>query len=238
VRVTRRFSHGFRLQSTYTLSKSLDDASSIGGGMPVVVQNDQNIYAERSLSSFDQRHRFSSQFSYELPIGERRKYFANAGPFIQKLIAGWNLDGSYSLNSGQPVTAQLLGNVTNNSGTGATASERPDSTGISPSLPGDQRNTAHFFNTLAFAIPQPGKFGNAGRNTITGPGSNLLNLSLRKTFRLDENNRRADLSWNISNALNHPNWGGVSTVVNALNFGRVTSVGAMRAMVFNLRISF
>ncbi len=238
VRVTRRFSHGFRFVSAYTLSKSLDNASSIGGGNPTVVQNDQNIDAERSLSSFDQRHRFSNSFSYELPVGERRKYLANASPFFQKLIAGWNLDGTYSLSSGQPLTARLLGNVSNNSGTGATFSERPDSTGISPEIPGNERTTLHFFNTQAFAIPQPGLFGNAGRNTITGPGTNLLNLSLRKTFRLDENNRRADLSISINNALNHPNWGGVSTVVNALNFGQVTSVGQMRTVTFNLRVSF
>jgi hypothetical protein len=238
VRVTRRFSHGFRLVSSYTLSKSLDNASSIGGGNITVVQDDHNIYAERSLSSFNQTHRFDNNFSYELPIGERRKYFSNASPFVQKLIAGWNLDGSYQLHSGQPITARLLGNVSNNSGTGATASERPDSTGASPNLSGSDRTTGRFFNTAAFAIPQPGKFGNAGRNTITGPGSNLLNLSLRKTFRLDENNRSAALSWNINNALNHPNWGGVSTVVNALHFGQVTSAGGMRTMTFNLRISY
>ncbi len=237
VRVMRRFSQGFRLVSSYTLSKSLDNASSIGGGSMTVVQNDHDIYAERSLSSFDRRHRFDNNFSYELPFGERRKYLSNASPFIQKLIAGWNLDGTYQLYSGQPLTASLLGNVSNNSGTGATSSERPDSTGISPNLSGGQ-TTGRFFNTAAFAIPAPGLFGNAGRNTITGPGTNLLSLSLRKTFRLDENNRRADLVWNVTNALNHPNWGGVSTVVNALNFGQVTSVGSMRQMTFSLRISF
>ena len=94
-----------------------------------------------------------------------------------------------------------------------------------------------FFNTAAFAIPS-GPYGTAGRNTITGPGSNLVNLSVRKGFRLDENNRRLDFSWQVQNLLNHPNWGGISTTINALNFGQVTSVRAMRSMTFNLRISF
>ncbi|HYK87769.1 MAG TPA: TonB-dependent receptor [Acidobacteriota bacterium] len=238
VQVVRRFSQGFRLQSAYTLSKSIDDTSGVGGGSLVVVQNDRDIDAERSLSSFDQRHRFDNSFSYELPFGDRRKFFAGASPFVQKLIAGWSLNGNYQLYSGTPLTARLLGNVTNNSGTGSSASERPDSTGASPVLSGSSQTTAHFFNTLAFAIPQPGLFGNAGRNTISGPGTNQLNLSMRKSFRLDDNNRRVDLTWQVSNALNHPNWGGVSTVINALNFGQVTSVRPMRQMTFNLRINF
>ena len=65
-----------------------------------------------------------------------------------------------------------------------------------------------------------------------------MNLQVRKSFRLDENNRRIDFSWQAQNLLNHPNWGGVSTTVNALNFGQVTSVGRMRNMTMNLRISF
>jgi hypothetical protein len=66
----------------------------------------------------------------------------------------------------------------------------------------------------------------------------MLNLSLRKNFRLDESNRRIDFSWQVQNLLNHPNWGGVSTTVNSLNFGQVTSVRQMRSMTFNIRISF
>ncbi len=42
----------------------------------------------------------------------------------------------------------------------------------------------------------------------------------------------------VQNLLNHPNWGNVSTAVNALNIGQVTSVRAMRSMSVNLRISF
>ena len=79
-----------------------------------------------------------------------------------------------------------------------------------------------FFNTAAFTIPA-GEYGNAGRNIIPGPGSSVVNLSVRKGFRLDENNRRLDFSWQVQNLLNHPNGSSVSTTVNALNFGQVTA---------------
>jgi hypothetical protein len=136
------------------------------------------------------------------------------------------------------LTARLLGNVANNSGTGSNYSERPDSTGIAVPLPRGERTTSEYFNVQAFAIPRPGLFGNAGRNTIPGPGTNLLNATLRKSFRLDDNNRRLDFTCQVSNVLNHPNYAGVATVINALNFGRVTSARTMRTMGFSLRLNF
>jgi len=238
VRLNRRFSQGMRIQGSYTLSKSIDNASRIGGGGSQVVQDDGNISAERSLSSFDQRHRFEAQFYFDLPFGERRRILANASPFLNTIIAGWSLNGTYQLISGTPLTARILGNVSNNSGTGSNYSERPDATGVGVTLPGDQRTTFHYFNTGAFAIPEPGQFGNAGRYTIPGPGTNLLSLSLRKSFVLDDNNRRVDFRWQVSNALNHPNFGGVATTINATNAGRVTSVRTMRQMQFHIRINF
>ena len=66
----------------------------------------------------------------------------------------------------------------------------------------------------------------------------MVNLSIRKGFNLDDNYRRLDLSWQIQNLLNHPNWSGIGTTLNALNFGQVTGVRAMRSMTFNLRIRF
>ncbi len=45
------------------------------GGGGTVAQNDQDLGAERGLSSFDQRHRFNGDFTYELPFGATKKWF-------------------------------------------------------------------------------------------------------------------------------------------------------------------
>ena len=37
--------------------------------------NDQNFRGERGLSSFDQRHNLRLNYNYELPFGERKKFF-------------------------------------------------------------------------------------------------------------------------------------------------------------------
>jgi hypothetical protein len=233
--LTRSLSHGFNINNTYTLSKSIDDASGIGGGL-IVAQNDTNLATERSLSSFDRRHNFQTTFSYELPIGQNRKFFAGASAKMLNFIAGWTFSGNFQLASGIPLTARYV-SVSTGSGAALYDSVRADATGLPVNLAWGDRTVAEFFNTTAFAIPA-GQFGNAGRDTITGPGSNLVTLSVRKSFRLDENNRRVDFSCNVQNLLNHPNWTSVSTTVGSQNFGQVTGVGAMRAMTFNLRVSF
>ena len=76
--MVHRFTHGVSFQGIYTYSKSLDNASSIGGTGGIVVQQDGNYAAERGLSSFDMRHQFRFTSTYELPFGERNRW-ANHG---------------------------------------------------------------------------------------------------------------------------------------------------------------
>jgi uncharacterized membrane protein YgcG len=232
--LTRRFSHGFQISNAYTLSKSIDDASGIGGGL-TVAQNDLNLYAERSLSSFDQRHNFSSNFSYELPIGSNRMFFAGTSTKVQNFIAGWSFNGTFTMASGSPLTARYQSSTS--SGSSQYNSIRADATGQDPTIAWSDRTMSEYFNTAAFTAPA-GQYGTAGRYTITGPGQILLNLNLRKSFRVDENGRRIDFSAQASNLLNHVNWRSIGTTVNTLTFGQVTGVGGMRGITMYLRISF
>jgi hypothetical protein len=233
--LSRRFSRGFNMMNSYTFSKSIDNA--LGSSGSVVAQDDSNLAAERALSNQDQRHNFQTSFMYELPFGQNRAFFAGASTKIQNLISGWTFNGNLTIASGTPISARYASSSGSASGAALYNSLRADATGLPIALPGSERTIQNFFNTAAFSIPS-GKYGNAGRNTIPGPGSSMVNLSMRKSFRLDENNRRLDISWQIQNLLNHPNWGGVSTTVNALNFGQVTSVRAMRSMTADVRIRF
>jgi hypothetical protein len=235
VQLLRRFSHGFNISNSYTFSKSIDDSSGSGGSS--VAQNDANLVAERSLSSQDQRHNFQTNFTYDLPIGQNRMFLAGASSKVLNFVSGWTFNGNFTMASGSPLTARYASSSGSGSGAALYNSLRPDATGLPAGIDWGDRTLLKFFNTAAFAIPS-GPYGNAGRNTITGPGNILMNLSIHKNFRLDENNRRLDFSWQVQNLLNHPNWGGVSTTINTLNFGQVTSVRAMRSMTMNLRINF
>ena len=87
------------------------------------------------------------------------------------------------------------------------------------------------------AKPAPGQWGNAGRNSITGPAQFTLNASLGRTFRLGDR-LNADLRFDASNALNHvtfPTW---NTTVTSAQFGLPTVANAMRTVRVSMRVRF
>ena len=83
---------------------------------------------------------------------------------------------------------------------GTNCSLRADVTGA-PIVDRGSDASRDFFNTLAFAVPAAGTFGNSVRNAITGPGSHQLNASLIRDIRLG-GNRALTLRVNANNLLN------------------------------------
>ena len=236
--VRRQFRSGFSLDAEYTFSKSIDDAASVGGAGHTVAQNWQDLAAERGLSAFDVRHRLTLRQNYELPFGDRKR-FLNHGGRLASVLGDWRLNGSATIQSGNPFTARALGNLSTGAGTGAYQALRADATGLAVSLPASQRTTLEYFNTAAFAAPAPGTFGNAGRNTIPGPGRINFSMSLGRFLMISrEKNIGADVRVEANNIFNTPQFSGLATVVNATDFGRVTSVGSMRELTFSMRVRF
>jgi Carboxypeptidase regulatory-like domain len=233
VRVLRRFNHGLMINGTYTYSKSIDNASSIGGGQQVIAQDSSDPPAERGLSSFDMRHQLRIGYMYELPFGDRKRW-ANGG-WTRSIFGGLRFSGSLTAHSGSPFTARVFSGSC--SVVGGMFSERANQVG-DPNLPASQRTTVLWFNTAAFSLPT-GCIGDASRNSITGPGLLVWNAALSKTIPLGRDGlRRIDFRINSSNLLNHPNYTGLSTVVNSATFGSVTDVGSMRSFSITSRVNF
>ena len=226
------------MSANYTFSKSIDDASSVGGGGGGVAQNYLDLQAERGLSAFDVRHRLLLSHTYEFPFGERHRYL-NHGGGLARILGDWQVSGNAQLQSGIPYTARVLGNLSNNTGIGAYGSQRADATGVPAGLPASEQSTLRYFNTDAFALPLPGQFGNAGRDTIPGPRTIDFNMSLDRHVTISqEKGVRADFRVEANNIFNTPSYSGLGSVVNATNFGRVTSVKGMRTLDFSLRLRF
>jgi Carboxypeptidase regulatory-like domain/TonB dependent receptor-like, beta-barrel len=234
----RQYHNGLSLDAEYTFSKSIDDAASIGVAGHTVAQNWQDLRAERGLSSFDVRHRFTLRHSYELPFGDRKR-FLNHGGAMAGVLGDWRISGNATIQTGTPFTARVLGNLSAGAGTGAYQALRADATGAPVSLPASQRTTLEYFNTAAFTQPLAGELGNAGRNTIPGPGRVVFNMSLGRFLTFSrEKNIGADIRVDANNIFNTPTFNGLATVVNATDFGRVTSVGSMRTLNFSMRLRF
>jgi hypothetical protein len=94
-----------------------------------------------------------------------------------------------------------------------------------------------FFNLAAFTVPPAGIYGNAGRNTIPGPGLVNVNLAFARSFNLAER-RRLEFRIESNNVLNHVNYTSLYTVVNALNYGLPSEAGSMRTMQAVVRFRF
>jgi hypothetical protein len=234
LRVRKRLSHGLSVGGTYVFSKSIDNASSIGGGAVVVAQDPNNLAAERGLSSFDQRHKFTGDFLYELPFGTGKRWLSAAGP-LARTFGNWTFSGTFTIASGTPLTPYILGNVADVA-RGSNGSLRPN---IVPGAPLTVANPGigQWFNTSAFTAPPTGQYGNAGRNIIIGPGTILFNMSMAKTFPFKET-KSLEFRLTANNVFNHPNYTGVDTNLNSPTFGQIISVGTMRTLLFSSRFRF
>jgi trimeric autotransporter adhesin len=232
-RARRRLAQGVSGGATYTLSRSMDNASTIGGGAVVVAQNDKDLAAEWGLSSFDQRHRLSADFSWEIPFGQGRRWLA-ADNAWSKVFGGWILSGTVIASSGSPFTARVVGNPADvNRGTNGTL--RADYNGAPISL--SDPTVDQFFNTAAFSVPAIGTFGDAARNTIRGPGSTTLNMSVQKSVSLS-GLRGFSVRVQATNVLNSVQWSTIDTVVNSPTFGHVVAVRPMRTVQLVARVLF
>ena len=230
-RLTRRFRRGVSANAYYSFGKSIDNASTFGGGGVTVAQNDKDLSAERGISSFDLRHTFSLFYMFSTASGR------GGGGSVTRQVQNafwkdWTLTGGVTIRSGSPFTAQVLGNRSDQGGTGSVGSGRADATGL-PLYTG-----TGFFNLAAFTIPPPGRFGNAGRNTIRGPVFFSMNMSFGRTFRFKDNRRSVDLRAEASNVLNSVNITRIGTVVNAVTYGLPLNAAPMRSVSLNLRMRF
>ena len=227
----RRSRSGLGTQVAYTLSRSQDDAPSIGGGGSVVAQDEQNLAAEWGLSSFDRRHDLSASLNLELPFGPTARWL-NDGGAASTLLQDWSLDLSFQWRAGTPLTPRVLGASSDIAG-GTNGTLRANYNGDPIAV--DDPDLDQFFNTAPFSVPAAGTFGSAPRNLIIGPGSKDLSASVQRTFQVGR--QRFTVRMRASNLLNLVNYSRVNTVVNSPSFGQVTSVRPMRSVTLQVRFS-
>ncbi len=231
IRLNRRFNHGLSFGGYYQFAKSIDDSSTFGGAGNTVAQNWLDLSAERGLSSFDVRHEFSGTFLWTSPVAGPGSHIA-AESKTGRFLKDWQLSGGITAQTGNPLTPRILGNTQQLAQTGGIGKGRAEATGEPVDAgPG-------FFNLDAFtAVIPPNQFGNAGRNTIPGPGLFSLNLAFGRSFTFAER-RRLEFRFEANNVLNNVNYTNLYTVVNAVNYGLPSAAGAMRTVDAVVRFRF
>ena len=201
ITATKQSSRNLQFNSSYVYSKSLDQNSL--SSQAVILQDSYNQASNYGRSDFDTRHRFVFSGIYTLPL--------RAHPGLTgTVLGGWQISAVAQLQGGNPFTV-----VTNSGANGTAGTIRPDRVGA----PGIQHSflangsvqyitpsvCATATAGCAFAIPA-NTFGTLGRNTLTGPGFQNLDLSLAKSFPVY---REASVQFRADafNVGNHPNLG-------------------------------
>jgi hypothetical protein len=249
IQLRRRLSNGFTATVQYTYSKAIDDASAFSGAglttaasssgavnssgtmsssAPSIAQNWLDLAAERVPSTFDQRNLLSFQIQYTSGEGIRGGELLSG--WRGTIFKEWTFTSQLTYGSGFPETPVYLTNV---AGTGVTGTIRPSYTGA----PINAAPAGFFLNPAAFAAPAPGEWGNAGRDSITGPGQFALNSSIGRTFRLGAR-LNADWRMDATNVLNTVTYTSWNTTVTSPLFGLPNQANTMRKLQTTFRVRF
>ncbi len=94
IEITKRFARGLTLHGNYTFSKAIDEVTDYNSDFQPVDQT--NLRAERALSSFDQRHKFTAYAMLQTPRG------AGGANALRKALGEWSFTPILRASSGRP----------------------------------------------------------------------------------------------------------------------------------------
>lgn len=237
-KLEKRLSHGLAFLVSYTRSKLIDDAGSVFDASIVTgpvanfpVADSFNRALEKDVSTGDIPNVFVTSFTYDLPFG-RGRYFNFSG-IADKLLGGWGIAGTILLQSGLPFPVTQITNFNAFAGFGT---QRPNSLRNS-TLPSDERSTARWFDTSAFAVAPQFTLGNSSRNPVRGPGYRTADIAFIKRTYFGEV-RNFEFRTEIFNLTNTPPLANPNGVVGNAAFGTITSAGDPRVIQFGLKLNF
>jgi hypothetical protein len=208
--LSKRFSHGLNTRVAYTYSHDIS--------MNTSILIPEYRHYDRYTSTLDRTHALVWAATYELPFGKNKQLLREG--IMARVAGGWTLGGMFTHYSGIPFSVTSSATSCNCPGNEQTANQvQPNVAIVGSGLGGEP-----YFDPLAFTPVTTATFGNAGFNTLRGPGSTNLDLNLFRNFRITERMRaqiRAE-SFNISNSPHFSN-----PASDASNL-QLTSTGAVK----------
>lgn len=246
--VRKQFGNGLQFDLNYTLSKSIDLASTTeGGSFSGFVINTWNPSQMRAVSAYDTLHQVNLDFVYKLPVGRGQRYASSVPKFVDAFIGGWEVSGLYRQTSGLPLTIingqrwptnwNVDANATpNGQPIPAVVSTGNASTGVPNLWQNPGQAFAGFSETMA---------GQSGlRDNLRGNGIFDIDSGVYKAFRMPYNEHHLlQFRWetyNLTNSVRFDPGSGVSnSVLIASSFGKFSNtLGNPRQMQFALRYTW
>ena len=203
--LSRTFYHSMGFNTSFTWAKAISESDTNNSGAILLgnashSENPLDRHADRSISQFSIKRRWTLNGVYELPFGRGQKYLGGAKGITQAVLGGWQANTLLEVRDGIPFSV-LAGYGITNVGDNLTFPDRTNILRPNPVLGG----VDHYFDVNAFSVQQPGFLGNAPRNSVIGPGFVQWDWSFAKNFKVTERNNlqfRAE----FFNVINHPNF--------------------------------
>jgi hypothetical protein len=193
VQVKKAMSHGFQIGGNYTWAKNID----IGSGAVAADQYTNSVtgllwYCEpcrRGLADTDVRNNITVDYLWNIPTA------ASFPSPVKAILGNWQAGGILTIENGRPFSVLMDGDPLG----GLSVQQRPDrvfSPGCTTRVnPG---NAQQYIKLECFTPPNPStQYGDAGRNTLIGPGLISLDFSLFKTIPLKKISEASDLQFRM-----------------------------------------
>jgi hypothetical protein len=178
IQATKRMSHGLQLQTSFTWAKNIDTGSASNIGDPFVNSIVNLLWfcksCRRGLSDYNIGRAFKVNYIYEVPTPK------NWGAAASHVLGGWEVGGIVTAQDGVPFTPVLAGDPLGM--LGAEPTDYPNRlTGPGCDTAVNPGNPSNYIKLSCFAFPNPANLmGNAGRNSLIGPGLVNFDFSLFK----------------------------------------------------------
>jgi len=224
--LNKQLSHGLTVMTSYTWGRTFDMGSDDSSSL----FNPFNYTAARGPADFDIRNSYVASFIWTLPSPEGNALWNRA------FVKGWMLSGIVQLHTGTPFTI-LSGADRSQSGVGL---DHADQIGPTKTYNGSSHaaEVAKWFNTASYTTNAIGTFGNSRRNSLVGPGNEVVDFGFSKPLPTPESFQlifRAE----AFNILNHANFGTPSAnFASQSTFGQIQSASAPRDVQVSLRVEF
>jgi len=229
----RRAAKGVTITSNYTFSHCINDNvlgnTGNSGNADAGYLNPQNRNFDRGNCDADRRHIFNMSAVAQSP------QFSNST--LRMIASGWRLSPLVKIMSGG------FFSITTSSDVALTAIASQRVNQLQADVYGD-KSIKSYLKASAFASPATGTLGNAGRNSVLGPGTWQFDMSLSRSFQVKEAQRiefRAE-AFNVTNSFRMDASPGSSskliTNLNSGSFGQVTGALDPRIMQFALKYFF
>ena len=220
-----RFSHNFTVLSVYTWSHCMQNAETYGNRLGLggaSYQNPYNRNGDIAVCDFDLRHNAATSLVYEVPKFSNR--------VMNQLVSQWQVGGLFTIHTGFPFTPTT---GVDNSLTGL-GQDRPNVVGE----PYVRDTQSLVWINPASLVPNPlGTFGNAGFNSLIGPGFVNVDANIVRFFKITER-QKFQLRFEFFNVLNHTNYNLPVSSRSSSAFGRIQSSGDPRILQFAVKYSF